>query len=91
MAKQGSAHRVPGRTEPDPENIRQRSFQGGDDGLTSPATMELDYGDMRYKDGDGPYAEFTAHGAGSGISGTAQADTGATPAMFSEPDLRYGK
>lgn len=91
MAAKSADNHVPGRKEPDPENIRQRSFQGGGDGLTSPATMELDYGDMRYKDGDGPYAEFTAHGAGSGLSGTKQADTGATPALFSEPDLRYGK
>lgn len=82
--------RVPGRNEPDPLNIRQNSFQAGSDGLTQPPTMRLTYGDMKYEDGEGPYADFSARDQSSGLSGTAQADTGATPALFNDPDLRNG-
>ncbi|HYF90793.1 MAG TPA: hypothetical protein VD969_00965 [Symbiobacteriaceae bacterium] len=80
--------RVPGRDEPDPLNIRQNSFQAGSDGLTQPPTKIPTYGDMKYEDGEGPNADFTSRNAGAGLSGTARADAGTTPALFNDPALK---
>jgi|GEM_PF-4946381 len=49
---------IPGRNEPDPKNMRLRSFQGGADGLPdgSPEQIPLEYRGI-------------PQGAGAGISG----------------------
>ncbi len=53
---------IPGRNEPDPKNLRQRSFQGGADGLpdASPEQIPPEYRDL-------------PQGAGAGISGITHA------------------
>lgn len=51
--------RIPSRDEPDPLNIRQRSFQGGANGLPNPT------GEIPEKYKEGP------QGTGSGVSGLA--------------------
>lgn len=79
--------RVPGPHEPDPENLRQRSYQGGADGIGEPATDWPTYGDIAYKDGDGPAADVRLPaGAGSGLSGLPQADAGTAPPLWDDPD-----
>lgn len=78
--------RVPGRNEPDPENLRQRSFQGGADGTGEPATERPTYGDIAYEDGDGPAAGVRLPaGAGSGLSGLPAADAGNVPPLWDDP------
>lgn len=77
--------RVPGRNEPDPLNIRQRSFQGGTDSLTQPPT---DNHNADVQTNQGPYAKFEARDVTSVSDGAAQADAGAAPAILSEPDIR---
>lgn len=39
---------IPGRNEPDPQNLRQRSFQGGADGLPDASTANTP---AKYRDG----------------------------------------
>lgn len=86
MAKM-SGSRVPGRDEPDPENIRQRSFQGGTDSLPDRPTSDQTYGQMKYEDGQGPFANTKLpNGAGSGLSGLPQANAGAAPALFNSEE-----
>lgn len=84
--------RIPGPIEPDPENLRQRPFQGGTDGLPGPAAEPVRYGDVKYMDGGGPAAEVELQrgGAGSGLSGLPQANAGNVPARFNDPDTPPG-
>lgn len=83
MAAQNS-DRVPGGNEADPENLRQRPFQGGTDGLTEPPTMS-NPGPKRNHD---LYAKFEASDVTAVAEGAAQGDAGASPALMSEPDVR---
>lgn len=82
--------RVPGRNEPDPENIRMRSFQGGDDGLTEPPTEVPTFGGMKYLDGEGPFADVGTRNAAAGLSGLPQANSGTAPALFNDPQAPSG-
>lgn len=66
--------RIPGPNEPDPENLRQRPFQGGTDNLAGPPAQ----------------GELQRGGAGSGLSGLPQADAGNVPARFNSPDTPPG-
>jgi hypothetical protein len=83
--------RVPGRNQPDPENIRQRSFQGGTDGLSSPPTEIPTYGDMKYADGEGPFADVDGRKLSAGLSGMPQANAGTAPALFNDPRTPPGQ
>lgn len=88
MAEDG-LNLIPSRDEPDPENIRQRSFQGGTDGVPDGfATTDQTYGMLKYEDGEtGPFANLKAvNGASSGLSGLPEADAGVAPAQFSNPE-----
>ncbi|HEY3365368.1 MAG TPA: hypothetical protein VGK74_09985 [Symbiobacteriaceae bacterium] len=82
---------IPGRNEPDPDNIRFRSFQGGTDGLPDGVAEadESTYAMMKF-DGDGRRSPIegleTVQGASAGLSGLPQADAGTTPAQFNDPD-----
>lgn len=80
--------RIPSRGQPDPENIRMRSFQGGTDGLAAPPTAFPTYGQMKYMDDEGPASDLILEngGASSGLSGTPQANSGRVPARFNDPD-----
>jgi hypothetical protein len=83
--------RVPGRDEPDPKNIRQRGFQGGTDSLSEPPTTDQTYGQMRYADGEGPFADVRLpNGAGSGLSGLPQANAGTVPPLYNDPKSPEG-
>lgn len=84
-------HYVPGRNEPDSRNIRQRSFQGGADGIPDAyqaggGPTSVTYGDIRYEDGEGPAAgaDMTG-GTGSGLSGMPQATAGNIPPLWDDP------
>lgn len=91
MADNGE-NRVPDRNEPDPQNERLRSFQGGADGLPDawqaggPA-RQVTYGHTRYGDDHGPADSIVVEGggAGSGLSGMPQANAGNVPPLWAEP------
>jgi hypothetical protein len=83
-----TSNQVPGPNEPDPDNVRLRSFQGGADGIgPTPSTPEVTYGQMKYMEDNGPGATAGAAGggAGSGLSGLPAADAGTAPAQFNDP------
>jgi hypothetical protein len=68
-----------------------RSFQGGTDGLSSPPTEIPTYGDMKYEDGEGPYADVATTKLSAGLSGMPQANSGRAPAVFNDPDTPKGQ
>lgn len=56
-------------------------------GLSKPPTEERTYGEMKYEDGTGPFADKKLPaGTGSGLSGTPEARAGTAPALFNSPD-----
>lgn len=76
--------RVPGPNESDPLMIRERSFQGGADGIGPRATKQWTYGDVRYADGEGPNANMKLpQGAGS-MMGLPQLNAGNIPPLWDE-------
>lgn len=85
----GTRDAVPGRNEPDPLNVRQRSFQGGTDSLTNtdpPAIRPVSYGDVH---GANPPADTTGTGGGAGLSGLPEADAGNVTPQWASPDAPH--
>lgn len=66
----------------DPKNQEQRPFQGGTDSLAAPPTQAA----TGPKRSHAQYAKFEASDVTS-VSEATTGDSGASPAMMSEPDV----
>jgi|GEM_PF-4069860 len=72
-----TSNRVPGRNEPDPDNVRFRSFQGGADGAGEPPNVTTAVSHLPYN-------------KSAGLSGLPAADAGAQPPQWDKTDAPPG-